>query len=163
MDWQRVDFDWNHVRAFLATADEGSYSAAARTLGIAQPTVGRQVAALEAELGVTLFERDGRGLGLTASGLELVEHVRAMSEAAFRVSRIAAGQAVSLAGRICITASDVVATYLLPPVVAKLPALHPLPKLENHTPSMPCEVTRISDTSAVSVVPPKAYVAAGTR
>ncbi len=125
MDWQRVDFDWNHVRAFLATADEGSYSAAARTLGVAQPTVGRQVAALEAELGVTLFERDGRGLGLTASGLELVEHVRAMSEAAFRVSRIAAGQAVSLAGRICITASDVVATYLLPPVVAKLRALHP--------------------------------------
>jgi DNA-binding transcriptional LysR family regulator len=125
MDWQRVDFDWNHVRAFLATADEGSYSAAARALGIAQPTVGRQVAALEAELGVTLFERAGRGFGLTASGLELVEHVRAMSEAAFRVSRIAAGQAVSLEGRISITASEVVATYLLPPLVAKLRALHP--------------------------------------
>lgn len=125
MDWQRVDFDWNHVRAFLATADEGSYSAAARALGVAQPTVGRQVAALEAELGVTLFERAGRGLALTASGLELVEHVRAMSEAAFCVSRIAAGQAVSLVGRVCITASEVVATYLLPPLVARLRMLHP--------------------------------------
>lgn len=125
MDWQRVDFDWNHVRAFLATADEGSYSGAARALGVAQPTVGRQVAALEAELGVTLFERAGRGVAPTSSGLELVEHVRTMSEAAFRVSRIAAGQAISLEGRICITASEVVATYLLPPLVAKLRALHP--------------------------------------
>ena len=43
-------FDCNHVRAFLATADEGSLSAAARALGLTQPTLSRQVAALEAEL-----------------------------------------------------------------------------------------------------------------
>jgi len=125
MDWRRVDFDWNHVRAFLVTADEGSYSAAARVLGIAQPTVGRQVAALEEELGVTLFERVGRGLALTPTGLELVEHVRTMSDAALRVSRVAAGQAVSLDGPICITASEIIATYLLPPLIAKLRARHP--------------------------------------
>jgi DNA-binding transcriptional LysR family regulator len=47
MDVRRVDFDWNHVRAFLVTADEGSFSAAARVLRTAQPTIGRQVAALE--------------------------------------------------------------------------------------------------------------------
>jgi DNA-binding transcriptional LysR family regulator len=125
MDWHRIDFDWNHVRAFLVTADEGSYSGAARALGIAQPTIGRQVAALEEELGVTLFERVGRGVALTPTGLELIEHVREMSDAALRVSRVAAGQAITLDGPICITASEVVATYLLPPLIAKLRARHP--------------------------------------
>ncbi len=125
MDWRRVNFDWNHVRAFLVTADEGSFSAAARALGIAQPSVGRQIAALEEELGVTLFERVGRGVALTPTGLELVEHVRAMSDAAFCISRVAAGQTVSLDGPICISASEIVATYLLPPLVTKLRARHP--------------------------------------
>lgn len=125
MDWSHVEFDWNHVRAFLVTADEGSFSAAARALGIAQPTVGRQVAALEAELGVTLFERVGRGLALTPTGLELIEHVRVMCDAAFRVSRVAAGQALSLDGPICITASEIVAAYLLPPLITTLRTRHP--------------------------------------
>ena len=55
-----MKFDWNHAKAFLVTAQEGSLSAAARALGMAQPTLGRQVDALEAELGVVLFERVGR-------------------------------------------------------------------------------------------------------
>ncbi len=44
MDWQSVTFDWNQVRAFLVTAEEGSFSAASRALGLTQPTLGRQVA-----------------------------------------------------------------------------------------------------------------------
>ena len=60
MDWRSVDFDWNRAKAFLVTAEEGSLSAAARALGTTQPTLGRQVNALEAELGVALFERGGR-------------------------------------------------------------------------------------------------------
>jgi DNA-binding transcriptional LysR family regulator len=52
--------DWNHIRAFHATATAGSLSAAARQLGLTQPTLSRQVAALEAELGVSLFSRIGR-------------------------------------------------------------------------------------------------------
>ena len=82
MDWRSVRFDWNRARAFLVTAEEGSLSAAARALGMAQPTLGRQVEALQDELGVVLFERTGRGLELTPSGLELLEHVRTMGEAA---------------------------------------------------------------------------------
>lgn len=125
MKSRRADFDWNHLRAFLATADAGSYSAAARALGLAQPTVGRQVAALEAELGVALFQRAGRGLAPTPVGLELVEQVRAMEEAAVAVSRVATGQAAALDGPICIAASEVVATWLLPPLLARLRARHP--------------------------------------
>ena len=57
MNWQSVAFDWNQARAFLATVEEGSLSGAARALGLTQPTLGRQVAALEAQLDVVLFER----------------------------------------------------------------------------------------------------------
>lgn len=120
MDWRSVRFDWNRARAFLVTAEEGSLSAAARSLGMAQPTLGRQVDALEEELGVVLFERSGRGLILTPSGLELLEHVRVMGEAAGRVSLAASGQSQNVEGTIRVTASEIQAAYLLPPIVAKL-------------------------------------------
>lgn len=120
MDWRSVRFDWNRARAFLVTAEEGSLSAAARALGMAQPTLGRQVEALQEELGVVLFERTGRGLELTPSGLELLEHVRTMGEAAGRLSLGASGRAQALEGTIAITASEIDAAYLLPPIIAKL-------------------------------------------
>ena len=124
VEWP-ASFDWNRARAFLAAAEEGSFSAAARRIGSTQPTVGRQVAALEAELDVTLFERVRRGLALTPTGLELVEHVRAMAEAALRVSRVATGQALSLDGPIVISAGELIAAHWLPPLVARVRAEHP--------------------------------------
>jgi DNA-binding transcriptional LysR family regulator len=130
MDWRHVSFDWNQARAFLVTAEEGSYSAAARASGTTQPTIGRQVTALEEELGVVLFERVGRGLTPTPTALELVEHARAMAEAALRLSRVAAGQSVSLEGPICISAGEVTAAHVLPPIVAQIRALHPGIKIE---------------------------------
>jgi len=120
-----VKFDWNRARAFLVTAEEGSLSAAARALGMAQPTLGRQVSALERELGVVLFERAGRGLVLTPSGLELMEHVRAMGEAATRVSLAASGRSQSIEGTVSITASEAAAAFMLPPIIARLRAAHP--------------------------------------
>lgn len=130
MDWQAISFDWNQVRAFLVTAEEGSFSAAARALAATQPTLGRQVAALEERLGVTLFERVGRSLSLTQSGLELLDHVRAMGEAANRVSLTASGQAQSIEGHVCITATDVLAKYLLPDALRQLRAIAPGIKIE---------------------------------
>src|SRR3954447_21314158 len=125
MDWRSVRFDWNRARAFLITAEEGSLSAAARALGLTQPTLGRQVDALEAELGVVLFERVGRGLTLTAGGLDLLEHVRAMAEAADRFALVASGQSQTLEGAVCITASEVISAFLLPPVLAQIRKKHP--------------------------------------
>lgn len=113
-------FDWNHIRAFLTTAEEGSLSAAARTLGLTQPTLSRQVAALEDELGIMLFERIGRSLSLTTAGLELLEHTRTMGEAARRVALAASGQAQSIEGQVRITASDIYSAHLLPPVLRQL-------------------------------------------
>jgi len=92
---------------------------------MAQPTLGRQVTALETELGVALFERGGRGLELTPSGLDLLEHVRAMGDAASRFSLTASGQSTSIEGSICITATEVVAAFVLPPILNRLRRLEP--------------------------------------
>ena len=120
MEWKTVRFDWNQVRAFLVTAEEGSLSAAARALNLTQPTLSRQVAALEQDLGVTLFERAGRSLLLTETGLTLLEHVRAMGEAAARVSLSASGQSEAIEGKVSITATDMVSAYVLPEILSVL-------------------------------------------
>jgi DNA-binding transcriptional LysR family regulator len=83
------------------------------------------VDALETELGLVLFERAGRGLLLTPSGLELLDHVRAMGEAAGRVSLAASGHTQSVEGSICITASEIYSAYVLAPIVAKLRGKYP--------------------------------------
>ena len=130
MDWRAVRFDWTRLRAFLVTAEEGSLSAASRALGLTQPTLGRQVAALEEELGVALFERTGRGQRLTPSGLDLLEHAREMGEAARRVSLAASGRAEAVEGTIRISASEIYAAHLLPPILAELRRAHPGVELE---------------------------------
>lgn len=119
------DFDWTRLRAFLATAETGSYSAAARSLGLTQPTLGRQVAALEAELGLALFERAGRGLRLTDAGQDLLNDAQAMGAAATRISTLAQGRAHALDGQIKVTASDLTSAYLLPGILDGLRTIAP--------------------------------------
>lgn len=118
-------FDWTQARAFLATAEAGSLSKAARGLGLTQPTLSRQVAALEADLGVVLFERLGRALGLTPTGRALLEHVREMGLAAERLSISAVGHSQAMEGRVSITCSDVFAVYILTPLLPGLRDLAP--------------------------------------
>jgi len=130
MNWQSVSFDWNQARAFLATVEEGSLSAAARALGQTQPTLGRQVTALEEHLNIVLFERMGRSLVLTQSGIELLDHVRAMSEAANRISLAASGQSQTIEGLVRITASEVLSAYLLPTAMKKLHEIAPLMEID---------------------------------
>ncbi|KZL13565.1 LysR family transcriptional regulator [Pseudovibrio sp. Ad37] len=125
MNWQSVSFDWNQARAFLVTAEEGSLSAAARALGLTQPTLGRQVSALEEALGVTLFERVGRSLSLTQAGFELLEHVKSMGEAANRISLAASGQSQEIDGTVCISASDTASAFLLTPILKQLREIAP--------------------------------------
>jgi len=120
MEWKTIKFDWNRARAFLVAAEEGSLSAAARALDVAQPTLGRQVEALETELGLTLFERDGRGIKLTPTGVELLEKARHMGQAAAGFSMAAVAQSQALAGQVSIAAGETHAAVVLPPIIAKL-------------------------------------------
>lgn len=120
MNWQAISFDWNQVRAFLATAEEGSFSGAARVLGTTQPTIGRQISSLEEALGITLVERSVRGLTLTQSGNDLLDHVRAMGEAATLISMSADGQSREVKGTVTITATDLLSVTMLPAILAPL-------------------------------------------
>ena len=117
--------DWTHLQTFVAVAGAGSLSGAARAMAGSQPTMGRHIASLEAELGVRLFDRTGHGLELTPTGIELLEHARAMAQAADRMALVAPGRAETIAGTIRITASDLVATYILPDILADLHGLEP--------------------------------------
>ena len=112
--------DWNQLKAFLETAETGSLSAAARKLGLTQPTLSRQVAAIERRMGVTLFERVGKAMALTSTGLDLLEHARAMGAAADALGLAATGRSQAVGGVVSVSASDAVATYLLPPLVRQL-------------------------------------------
>lgn len=122
--------DWSLVQAFVAVAETGSLSAAARRLGASQPTLGRQIRAIEDALGVTLFHRQARGLTLTETGAALLAPARAMREAAGQMSLIAAGRAEELSGVVRLTASLTVSHYLLPPILARIRARHPEIEIE---------------------------------
>jgi len=114
------NLDWNQLKAFLETAETGTLSAAARKLGLSQPTLSRQVAAIEQTMGVTLFERVGKSMALTPTGLNLLEHARAMGAAADALSLAATGRSQALGGVVSVSATDAVAATLLPPLVRKL-------------------------------------------
>lgn len=117
--------DWNYLRAVHATASAGSLSAAARRLGLTQPTLSRQVSALEAELGVALFDRVGRKLVLTETGAALLAHMCVMGEAAEAVALAASGRVQDIGGRVSISATDTVAAYVLPDILGRIRSAAP--------------------------------------
>lgn len=114
------NLDWNQLKAFLETAETGSLSAAARKLGLSQPTLSRQVAAIEQRMGVTLFERVGKAMALTSTGLDLLEHARAMGAAAEAMGLAASGRSQAVGGVVSVSATDAVAAILLPPLLRRL-------------------------------------------
>ena len=112
--------DWTLIRSFLAVVEAGSLSAAARVVGVSQPTLGRHIAQIEAGLAAPLFTKGPRGVVLTALGQALVPQARAMGEAAARLALVAAARGEGLTGTVRLTASRIVATHLLPPMLAGL-------------------------------------------
>lgn len=112
--------DWSLVQAFLAVAEQGSLSAAARVLGASQPTLGRQIKAMEDQLGVELFHRHEKGFSLTETGTSLLASAQAMRASIHEIELHAAGKGEALEGPVRITASVMVSVYLLPPVIATL-------------------------------------------
>lgn len=88
--------------------------------GLTQPTLSRQVAAAERQWGVPLFERIGKSIVITQSGLALLTPARAMAAAADELRVAASGHSESLSGVVVISAAEAVAAYLLPPVLREL-------------------------------------------
>ncbi len=125
MDAALSNLDWSLIQSFLAVAETGSLSRAARQLGVSQPTVGRQIRQIETDLEVSLFSRQPRGLALTDTGSALLPHARIMADGLRALSLTAAGRSEKLSGPVRITASVFTAQYQLPPILAKLRAEEP--------------------------------------
>lgn len=116
----KLPLDWTLLRSFLAVAETGSLSAAARETGQSQPTLGRHIRALEARAGGPLFERHARGLRLSPLGQALRPGAEAMRDGARQVALAAAGRDERTAGPVRITASVFVSVHLLPPIIASI-------------------------------------------
>jgi DNA-binding transcriptional LysR family regulator len=130
MDKALNDFDWSLIRAFLAVAETGSLSGAARSLSQSQPTLGRQIKQLEDQMGLRLFERQARGLELTDTGESLLEPARAMRAAFGQLRLRAAGRDHKMEGTVRITASEVMAHHVLPKIIAGMREAEPNIQIE---------------------------------
>ena len=113
-------FDWNLLKSFLAIMESGTLSAAAKILGISQPTLTRHVDELESSLGIVLFERGRRGAAPTDNAIAILDHAREVHETTGALLLSAAGKSEELHGTVRITASQIVATYLLPDILKNL-------------------------------------------
>lgn len=119
------DPDWSLYRTFLAVCRTGSLSAAARDLGLTQPTVGRHVDELERLLRRTLFTRSPQGLMPTDAAVEIRPYAESLATTAAALLRQVSGGLERVEGIVRITASDVIGIEVLPPILAQLQAAHP--------------------------------------
>lgn len=150
-----TSFDWALVRSFLAVLELGSLLAAARVLRASQPTIGRHVAELEAQLGVVLFERTGRGLIPTDTALRLAEAARAMQNGADQLARSAMGADRSARGTVRITASQPIACFVLPPLLAEMRVVLPDVQVDLVASNAVSNLLRREADIAVRMVPPE--------
>jgi DNA-binding transcriptional LysR family regulator len=116
---------WDLYRTFLAVLVEGSLSGAARALGLAQPTIGRHIEALEQALGLALFTRSQHGLSPTEAALQLRPYAEALAATAAALLRAASSQDTEARGTVRITASNVIGAEVLPPILGPLREDHP--------------------------------------
>jgi DNA-binding transcriptional LysR family regulator len=118
------DLDWEDLHYFVALAQAGSLSAAARNLAVSHATVGRRLAALEDTLGCSLFDRRVDGYTVTKDGARVLEAATAMEQHALTVVR-QAKRGRGLTGAVRLTAVDALAERLLVPRLAEFRRRHP--------------------------------------
>ncbi|TDG10724.1 LysR family transcriptional regulator [Paraburkholderia guartelaensis] len=122
--------NWEWYRSFLQVLESGSLSAAARALGITQPTVGRHVESLEAALGLTLFTRSSDGFSPTEAANELRPYAVGLAMTSAALRRAASGHGSGVRGTVRLTASEVIGVEVLPPILAALRHEYPELRIE---------------------------------
>jgi len=122
--------DWSLYRSFLAILQAGSLSAAARALGLTQPTLARHVAALEEAVGLTLFTRSQQGLAPTEAALELKPYAEQLAATTAAMLRAASGQGQGIKGSVRVSASEIIGSQVLPAIFAGMRATHPALEIE---------------------------------
>ncbi len=123
-----VALSWDLLGAFRAVMQTGSLSGAARALGVAQPTIRRQIEQLEDVLGVVLFTRSQTGLVATETAIAALPYADSMAGVAEALVRSVSAPADAELGTVRVTCSEVVGAQVLPPILADL--LHAHPKLQ---------------------------------
>ena len=113
------EVDWNLVRTFVSVVEAGSLAGAARSLGLAHPTVARHVQQLETQLAVTLFERSAGGLKLNDAGARLADVARRMRQEAKTLESVGESVRSETTGRVRITIAELLAD-LLPELLTPL-------------------------------------------
>ena len=119
------ELDWNHIRSFLIVVNAGNLSKAAKLLHTTQPTIGRQISALETSVGYPLFDRVGQRLELNDQGKILAEHWQPMLDISFETALIAKGGNQDLRGHVTVTVTDVIGRFAMPEVIARVRELSP--------------------------------------
>ncbi|MBE9605138.1 LysR family transcriptional regulator [Acetobacteraceae bacterium H6797] len=122
--------DWGLLRAFVAVMRVGSLSAAAVQMGVTQPTVGRQIRALEQQVGESLFDRVPQGLKPTARAMALFDYANALEQAAAALAGAIAERPEALSGPVRVTASESFGVQVLPPLLRDLAEANPGLELE---------------------------------
>lgn len=117
--------DWDDLRTFLAIARHGTLSAAARALGVTQPTMGRRLAAMEARTGARLLQRLPGGYALTPLGETVLGNAERVDAEVLAAERTITGKDVALEGVVRLTTVDTLAARILAPALATLQAKHP--------------------------------------
>lgn len=117
--------NWDLYRSLLAVLTHGSLSAAARELGLTQPTIGRHIEALEDLLGQQLFTRSQQGLAPTEAALALKPFAELIASTSAALIRAASGERDRVSGTVRISASEVIGIEVLPPILADLQDRHP--------------------------------------
>ncbi len=117
--------DWDDLRFYLAILRSGSLSGAARSLHVAQSTVGRRLASLEASLGVRLLNRTPDGYIPTLSGAEVRLQAERVEVEALALERQVGGRDTRLAGLVRVTCSETIASNLVAPCFGALHLKHP--------------------------------------
>ncbi|MEO6607757.1 MAG: LysR family transcriptional regulator [Aestuariivirga sp.] len=121
---------WDLVKVYLMVMRQGSLSSAARAMGISQPTARRQIEALEAELGVTLFTRAPSGLLPTDQGSGLLAQAEAAEAAMGAFQRGASGSASGENGTVRITCPEIYGVEILPRILSSIMRDYPGIKTE---------------------------------
>jgi|SRR5450432_2763333 len=116
---------WDLLGAFLAVMRAGSLSGASRALGVAQPTVRRQIENLEEALGVALFTRSQTGLIPTETATATLPYAESMASAAEALVRSVSAPSDAEQGTVRVTCSEVVGFAVLPSIFADLRRAHP--------------------------------------
>ncbi len=117
--------NWEWYRSFLRVVETGSLSAAGRSLGLTQPTIGRHIESLETALGLKLFTRSFDGFSPTDAAHELRPYAESLSATTAALRRVASGHGSGVRGTVRLTASEIVGVEVLPPILAALRNDHP--------------------------------------